>query len=673
MCGIFGISIKKESSLKAKYKDVLKTLFILSESRGKEASGFALNNGKELRYLKSPFPASELVKSDVFSKEIDDLFTIDNPFYTIIGHSRLVTNGYEQYNENNQPVIKNDQAVIHNGIIVNDTDLWKKYSDEKKLSDLDSELIPTLISRFNKQEGSLRSAFSKLYEEIYGMTSIAVMPFGLNNLILATNNGSVYYTTSRNGDAFIFASERYILNTLIDNLKLQDLIDKGQIKQLHANQICCVNSTNNSFEISTLASNPKEFSNLEKRNEPLKEFEIKEKVSNKSVHVNTSMEHRNVTISKTFKDEIEKRNLKIASLKRCSKCILPETFPFIAFDDKGICNYCNNYSPLQFKGPEKFKELLDKYRSKDGSPDCLMPFSGGRDSSYALHYVKKELGMTPIAFSYDWGMLTDLARRNQARMCGRLGIEHILISADIRKKRENIRKNVLAWLKHPHLGTIPLFMAGDKQYFYFANLLMEQNKLDLSILGENMLETTRFKTGFCGIKPKFDSERTYSLSTADKLKMIFFYGKEYIVNPAYINSSLLDTLDSFKSYYVMKHNNINIFDYLPWEEEKIESVLINEYDWETDPGTKSTWRIGDGTAAFYNYIYYVVAGFTENDTFRSNQIREGSITRAFALEKANTENQPRWDSIQWYCNTIGIDFEGAIEKINQIETIYLNQ
>ena len=152
--------------------------------------------------------------------------------------------------------------------------------------------------------------------------------------------------------------------------------------------------------------------------------------------------------------------------------------------------------------------------------------------------------------------------------------------------------------------------------------------------------------------------------------MIFFYGKEYIVNPAYINSSLLDTLDSFKSYYVMKHNNINIFDYLPWEEEKIESVLINEYDWETDPGTKSTLRSGDWTAAFYNYIYYVVAGFTENDTFRSNQIREGAITREYALEKANTENQPRWDSIQWYCNTIGIDFEGAIEKINLIPKLY---
>ena len=83
---------------------------------------------------------------------------------------------------------------------------------------------------------------------------------------------------------------------------------------------------------------------------------------------------------------------------------------------------------------------------------------------------------------------------------------------------------------------------------------------------------------------------------------------------------------------------MNIFDYISWIETEVENILINKYDWETDPGTTSTWRIGDGTTAFYNYIYYVVAGFTENDTFRSNQIREGLITRKEALRKLEIEN-----------------------------------
>jgi hypothetical protein len=327
--------------------------------------------------------------------------------------------------------------------------------------------------------------------------------------------------------------------------------------------------------------------------------------------------------------------------------------------------------PLQPKGAAALAKVADSFRGRgDKGYDCLVPFSGGRDSSYALHYLVKELGIRPLAFSYDWGMLTDLGRRNQSRMCGALGVEHILVSADIRKKRENIRKNVGAWLKRPHLGTIPLFMAGDKQYFYYTSLLMQRNGLRLSIMGENMLETTRFKTGFCGIPPHFSNDRTYAIPLADKLRMMLFYAKEYMLNPAYLNSSLLDTLDAFRSYYVMKHENLNIFDYLPWGEQTIENTLLDVYDWETDPGTHTTWRIGDGTAAFYNYIYYMVAGFTENDTFRSNQIREGMISRDEALRKANTENLPRWDSIQWYCNVIQIDWERAIQRINTIKPLF---
>jgi hypothetical protein len=99
-------------------------------------------------------------------------------------------------------------------------------------------------------------------------------------------------------------------------------------------------------------------------------------------------------------------------------------------------------------------------------------------------------------------------------------------------------------------------------------------------------------------------------------------------------------------------------------------LLIGKYNWETSKDTSSTWRIGDGTSAFYNYIYYTIAGFTENDTFRSNQIREGMISREKALSLVNEENKPRFESIIWYCNTIDINFNKTINKINKIKKLY---
>jgi hypothetical protein len=73
---------------------------------------------------------------------------------------------------------------------------------------------------------------------------------------------------------------------------------------------------------------------------------------------------------------------------------------------------------------------------------------------------------------------------------------------------------------------------------------------------------------------------------------------------------------------------------------------------------------------FYNYIYFTVAGFSENETFRSNQIREGMITREDAMKKIVEENRPRYESIKWYLEIIGLDFKPVIERINSIPKLY---
>jgi hypothetical protein len=267
-------------------------------------------------------------------------------------------------------------------------------------------------------------------------------------------------------------------------------------------------------------------------------------------------------------------------------------------------------------------------------------------------------------------MLTDLARRNQARMCGALGIEHLLVSADIKSKRENIRKNVTAWMKRPTLGMVPIFMAGDKQYFYYANRLAKRFQLRTIFMCENPLERTHFKHGFCGITHRHADKPPYFLSFSDKVRMAFYYLKEFLLNPAYINSSLLDTAMGYVSYYLIPHRYVYLFDYIRWDEEEINGKLLGQYRWETAKDTDSTWRIGDGTAPFYNYIYYLVAGFTENDTFQSNQVREGVLTREAALALAAKDNMPRYESIQWYCDIVGLDFFNLLKTLHSIPKQY---
>ena len=65
-------------------------------------------------------------------------------------------------------------------------------------------------------------------------------------------------------------------------------------------------------------------------------------------------------------------------------------------------------------------------------------------------------------------------------------------------------------------------MAGDKQYYYYTNKLMEQYKIGLSIMGENLLETTNFKSGFAGIKPTYIKKIHIRLIYQIKLKCFIF-------------------------------------------------------------------------------------------------------------------------------------------------------
>ena len=115
-------------------------------------------------------------------------------------------------------------------------------------------------------------------------------------------------------------------------------------------------------------------------------------------------------------------------------------------------------------------------------------------------------------------------------MTGELNVENILISADIRKKRENVRKNIIAWLKKPHLGIVPLFMAGDKQFISNVSILKKELNSKLEIFASNNHEITQFKEEFSNFKlwPDQSSHMPNKMSLYSQLKLISFYGFQFL-------------------------------------------------------------------------------------------------------------------------------------------------
>jgi hypothetical protein len=639
----------------------------MSESRGREASGAVFLDNQTLKVAKHAIAASDLIRRTAWKEAARLAFSEhQEQAHAVLGHSRLVTNGGAHVHDNNQPVVAAGMVGIHNGIVTNVDDLWQKHAKLDRTCEIDTAVLFALLRKFIDDGLDLSAATRAVFSEIEGGASIAVTFTDSDRVLLATNTGSLYTSLNESGKSLIFASERFILEQVVSRLGSSSGFELSSVAHMKAGcgiVIDLLTLEHTPFSLTgddaIAFGNRPEFRQIVDIS-PMQSAERPVRLPGEGPYF----------LPSRFVDRYPQHRDAIAHIRRCSKCILPETMPFIEFDQDYVCNYCRYYRPIEFKGSDALKAEMERYRRTDGRPDCLVTFSGGRDSSYGVHFVKNELKMNPVTYTYDWGMVTDLARRNQMRICGKLGIEHILVSADIAHKRGNIRRNVTAWLREPNLGTVPLFMAGDKQYFYYANKVGRQTGCKVIVLCENMLETTRFKAGFCGIAPRHSTEHTYTLTIYDKAKMAMYYGWQYLTNPAYLNRSMLDTVKAFGSYYVMNHPYLNLFSYLPWDEDEINNTLIDRYKWETSSDTDSTWRIGDGTAAFYNYIYYTMAGFTENDTFRSNQVREGMITRDEALARSHKENEPRYESMQWYCDIIGVDFYNAVDRINCALKLY---
>jgi len=118
-------------------------------------------------------------------------------------------------------------------------------------------------------------------------------------------------------------------------------------------------------------------------------------------------------------------------VKFCSKCVTSNQRPTSAIefkhtkdskkntmhlDEHGVCDACRNAETKEAidwdKREEELLKLLDKHRSKDGSYDCLVPGSGGKDSAFQAHVLKYKYGMHPLTCTWPPILYTDYGYKN---------------------------------------------------------------------------------------------------------------------------------------------------------------------------------------------------------------------------------------------------------------------
>ena len=115
----------------------------------------------------------------------------------------------------------------------------------------------------------------------------------------------------------------------------------------------------------------------------------------------------------------------------CTRCVISNQRPRIAFDEKGVCSACRfaekKAKTIDWaKREAELRELLDRYRSKDGSWDVIVPASGGKDSAFVAHQLKYKYGMHPLTVTWAPHIYTDIGWKNFQDFLHVGGLDNIL-------------------------------------------------------------------------------------------------------------------------------------------------------------------------------------------------------------------------------------------------------
>lgn len=329
----------------------------------------------------------------------------------------------------------------------------------------------------------------------------------------------------------------------------------------------------------------------------------------------------------------------------CTNCVMDTTDSAIVFDDKGVCDHCNNYYDKilpNWHTDEKGKKELDKIVAKikkegEGKDfDCIMGMSGGVDSSY-LTYLAKELGLRPLVFHVDAGWNSQQAVNNIEVLVDKLGLDLYTEVIDW----EEMKDLQLSFFKAgvPHIDT-------PQDHAFFATMYKFANKHNIKYI----LTGANYSTE-CIRNP---IEWMYYQSDLSQIKDI---QKQFGTRPLknYPTTSIL----KHKVYlrYIKGIQVEALLNYIPFNKEEAIEMLVNKFGWQRYPQKHFESRF---TKFYEGYWLPEKFGFDTRKVQYSSLILTDQMTREEALEKLKRkpyDEQSIAEDFEYIATKLGITVE----------------
>jgi N-acetyl sugar amidotransferase len=347
-------------------------------------------------------------------------------------------------------------------------------------------------------------------------------------------------------------------------------------------------------------------------------------------------------------------------LKHCTKCLLPETHETITFDIEGVCSVCNNHGKKQVVDWSQRKKELDlivaDVKKRNASYDCIIPFSGGKDSTWSLYYAVKELGLKVLVVSFDHGFYRNQLIENRNRTLDSLGVDFLIFKPNQKLVKKLMIQSLkdkgdFCWHCHTGISSYPLHIAGEKE-------------IPLVLWGESSTEYTNYF--------KVEDFHTIDSETYNRIANLGISAEDmyYRLNEEFeLREFLPFTIPSLASLQAKKIATFPLGNYIKWDTQKQVEIIESELGWKGDEveGVPPEYRyekIECMMQGMRDFLKYSKRGYARTTHLTSIDIRNGKMSREEALEKVSEYEGKRPYSLELFLDFLDLPEEELISILS---------
>ena len=351
-------------------------------------------------------------------------------------------------------------------------------------------------------------------------------------------------------------------------------------------------------------------------------------------------------------------------MRRCVRCNLPETHETITFDAQGVCNICSQHTfkrqSINWAGRKKeLDALVEEYRGKHDY-DCLVPFSGGKDSTWTLYYLVKEYRLKPLVVRFDHGFMRPNLDENVKRTMRRLGVDFHSFTPNWKVVQQLmlqafLEKGDFCWHCHTGIFSYPMWVAIEK-------------KVPLIFWGEPSAEYTAY---YDYNQPEEVDEKRFNRYvnlgiTADDM----FVRLGGNLDPRDLRPYTYPPLQDLRR---IGYRSVCLGSYIPWDVKMQSEVIERELGWQGDqvenvPPEYRYEKIECYMQGVRDYIKYIKRGYSRPSHLVALDVRNGRKQKEDGEALVAQFEGRRPPSLDLFLNFVGLTEEEflAIAKRHQV-------